>query len=133
MGYGDMNGNKTGNGFENNPQNINKNGSKPSIKRQLEKILDADGRMKIRRKDVVEINDDFILVKVPEQQAVAMKLINWAMSNKHNASIKAIQMILEHFDGKPNQPISGADGGPIEVAQKAVFVPLGKTLKSLEK
>jgi len=34
-----------------------------------------------------------------------MKLSSWAMSKKGNDSLKAIQMIMEQVDGKPNQEI----------------------------
>jgi len=59
---------------------------------------------------VVKINDDgSVVLKLPTQMQLAMKLSSWAMSKKGNDSLKAIQMIMEQVDGKPKQEIEITD------------------------
>lgn len=100
------------NGFDKNPQNIMAQGSKPSIKKKLEEIANGDGIMVFKRKDVVSITDDEVKIKVPNQLQLAMKLWQWAVSKKGNDSIRAIDMIMQHFDGRPRQAVelTGKDG-----------------------
>lgn len=93
------------NGFDKNPENINKNGRKPSIKKELEKIALMDGIMTLPRSQVISIDNKEVKIKLPKQDALALKLFSWAMSKKGNDSIKAIQMIMEQFDGKPSQEV----------------------------
>ncbi len=93
-----------------------KNGRKPSIKNQLSDLLMKDGVLLIPNAQIIEKTAKGVKIKLPKQEAIAFKLISWAMSNKGGDSIKAIQMIMEQFDGKPNQPLSGPGGGPIEIA-----------------
>jgi len=88
------------NGFDKRPEDASKGGRKPSIKKQLEKIALADGWIEFKTEDV-QILEDKIKVRVPKIDAVALKLWSWAMSKKGNDSIKAIQMIMNHFDGRP--------------------------------
>jgi len=44
---------------------------------------------------------------------VAMKLMQWALSNKGNDSLKAIQLVIEHLEGKPAQSLSIATDQPV--------------------
>ncbi|MXV39338.1 hypothetical protein GO491_11735 [Flavobacteriaceae bacterium Ap0902] len=83
-----------------------KGGRKPSIRKQLEDLLGSDGNLTMPASQVVKINNDgSVVLKVPTQMQMAMKLSSWAMSKKGNDSLKAIQMIMEQIDGKPKQTI----------------------------
>lgn len=88
---------------ENQPEN---RGRKPSIRKQLETLLDKDGKITFPQNQVVKVNDDgSVTVKLPTQMQMAMKLATWAMGNRGTDSLKAIQMIMEQIDGKPKQTI----------------------------
>ena len=94
------------NGFDKRPEDRVKGGRKPSIKTQLIDILESEGNLTIQANQVVQIKDNGdIVIKVPTQMQMAMKLSSWAMSKKGNDSLKALQMIMEQIDGKPTQPI----------------------------
>jgi len=83
-----------------------KGGRKPSIRNQLKELLEKEGKIKIDPRQVVSIEDDGgVIIKLPTQMQLAMKLQQWALSKKGNDSIKAIQMIMEQIDGKPKQEI----------------------------
>lgn len=87
-------------------QDPTKGGRKPSIRRQLNELLEQDGKVKINAKQVISIEEDgSVIIKLPTEMQLAMKLQQWALSKKGNDSIKAIQMIMEQIDGKPTQPI----------------------------
>lgn len=87
-------------------QSGNPKGRQVSIKRQLKDLLVKDGAITIPAKQVVKVLDNGdVQIKLPTQQQLAMKLVSWAMSQKGNDSIKAIQMIIDHIDGKAVQPI----------------------------
>lgn len=93
------------NGFDKNPQNIGNR--KPSIKKQLETLLDANGTLKIDAKNVVSIEEDgSVIIQVPTQMQLAMHLQRLAMSGKNNVSLNALKLILEQFDGKAPQTIN---------------------------
>ena len=98
------------NGFSANPQNINREGRTVSIRQQLKDLLEAEGNVTMPANQVVSINDDgSVTLKLPTQMQLAMKLSSWAMSKKGNDSLKAIQMIMEQIDGKPDQKIETRD------------------------
>lgn len=79
-----------------------KGGRKPSIKKQLLQLLSAEGHLKIEAANVISVADDgSVVIKVPTEMQVGMKLMQWAMSRRGNDSMKAIQMIMEQIDGKP--------------------------------
>ena len=83
-----------------------KGGRKPSIRKQLETLLEKEGKITIPSKQVNEIKDDgSVTITLPTQMQMAMKLASWAMSGKGNDSLKAIQMFMEQIDGKPKQEI----------------------------
>lgn len=91
----------------NQPEN---RGRKISIKNQLKELLGKEGEMKIPKKQVIRVNDDgSVVISMPKQQMLAMKLMQWALSGKGNDSTKAIQMIMEQMDGKPRQSIAFED------------------------
>lgn len=100
------------NGLDKNPSNINKAGRKPSLKKQLSEIITEDGYITFDIKDCT-ITDKTVTVQVTRERQIAAKLIEWAMSSKGSDSIKAIQLILEHLDGKPKQSVEISE--PIEI------------------
>lgn len=80
-----------------------KGGRKPSIDKQIKKLLLDSGKMIIKSKNVVSIskNGD-VIIEVPTEMQVAMNLMRFAVSNKGSDSLKAIQMIMDRVDGKVN-------------------------------
>lgn len=90
------------NGFETNPQNINKDGRPVSIRTQIKEILKDNGTHTIPADQIKCINDDgSVTIRVPTESQIAMQLIEWSISDKGNTSLKAIQMLLDQIDGKP--------------------------------
>ena len=94
-------------GLDKKPENINRNGRPVSIKTQLKDLLESEGNLTITANQVVQIKDSGdIVIKVPTQMQMAMKLSSWAMSKKGNDSLKALQMIIDQVDGKGQQTIN---------------------------
>ena len=89
------------NGLDKRPEDINKKGRRPSIKKELEQIAQLDGVMRIEAENIEIQKDGSAIIKLPKLNALALKLWEWAMSNKGGDSIKAIEMIMNTFDGKP--------------------------------
>ena len=88
-------------------QDPTKGGRKPSIRNQLKEILLAQGKLKIPAENVLSVEDDgSVIIKMPTEMQLAMKLKQIAMSGKNNNTLKAIQMIMEQIDGKPIQTIN---------------------------
>ncbi|GAA3638979.1 hypothetical protein [Flavivirga jejuensis] len=95
---------KNTNGFDKRPEDTIKGGRKPSIKRQLIELLEADGEILIEKKDVIRVyKNGNVKLKLPTEMQLAIKLKQWAMSKRGTDSIKALQIILEQIDGKANQ------------------------------
>lgn len=92
------------NGFQKNPQNINRNGSKPSIKKQLAKILKSEGTLPLPKKFFIKEDNDNYYFEIPTQTMIALKLISISMGNKKD-SFNAIKLLLETFDGKAVQSV----------------------------
>ena len=81
----------------------NPKGRPISIRNQIREILAMDGTMKIKPEHVKKINDDgSVEILMPKKDMVAIKLMQWAMSNKETASVRSLQIILENIDGKPH-------------------------------
>jgi len=96
--------------FDKMPENINREGRPVSIRQQLKDLLEAEGNVTMPANQVVKVNEDgSVVLKLPTQMQLAMKLSSWAMSKKGNDSLKAIQMIMEQVDGKPKQEIEITD------------------------
>lgn len=94
-------------------QDPTKGGRPISIRAQLKDLLEAEGNVTMPANQVVKINDDgSVILKLPTQMQLAMKLSSWAMSKRGNDSLKAIQMIMDSIDGKAVQPIEVSE--PIE-------------------
>ena len=94
------------NGLNKNKDNINREGRPVSIRGQIKGLLENDGNLTIPTSQIIKTNEDgSVVVKVPTQTQIALKLQGWAMSKKGNDSLKAIQMIMEQIDGKPLQEV----------------------------
>jgi len=122
-------------GFEKHPENINKEGRPLSIRNQIREILAMDGRMTIKKQHVIAINEDgSVDIIMPKKDMVAMKLMQWALSTKGNDSIRAIQLIIEHLEGRPAQSLSISTDQPINQVQLSdeQFEEIMKELKPKE-
>ena len=117
-------------GLDKNPENINRNGRPVSIKAQLKDLLESDGNLTITANQVVQIKDSGdIIIKVPTQMQMAMKLSSWAMSKKGNDSLKALQMIIDQVDGKAMQAVDiTSNGKEISTAPTAINIGIVKPL-----
>lgn len=94
------------NGFDKNPENINRNGRPASIKQELRNALNTEGKITIKAKNVLEVHSNGdVTIQTTQSETLANKLLDWALSRKGNESLKAIQMIMEQVDGKPKQAI----------------------------
>lgn len=92
------------NGFQKNPQNINRKGRPPSIRKQIRELLGQSGEITIAKEQVItKHRDGSVTIMVPNDLKVAMKLEQWAMSSKEKASLGAIKIMVEQTDGKPDQ------------------------------
>jgi len=105
-----VNGNKDGNGFDKNPQNINRKGQpqKVSIKGEIEKLLQSDGTVIYSGDQIVEIGEKdgekFVKIKVPTQEALANKMVKIAMGKEDRVNtLRALTQLLEQFDGRARQ------------------------------
>lgn len=88
---------------ENQPEN---RGRKPSIKKQIAELFEKEGKITIPKNQVAKINEDgSVAIILPTQMQVAMKLISLVMGKDGNVSMRGIQMLIEHFDGKPTQTV----------------------------
>lgn len=88
-------------GLDKNKHNINQKWRPLSFRNQFKKFLDTDGKMKIPKENILKIYEDWsISVKLPTKEAIALKAINWAMSNKWTESTKMITWIVDLIDGK---------------------------------
>lgn len=97
-------GDKAGtNGFDKNPENINKKGRPISIRQTLREMLEKQGEYFIPKEQIISTTDEGVTIAIPDDVKIALKLQDWAFSKKGYDSLKAIQMIIEHIDGKPNQ------------------------------
>lgn len=100
------------NGFDKNPQNINRNGRPPSIRKQIKELLKKSGEIKIPKEQVVTKHQDgSVTINVPNDLKIAMKLEQWAMSGKERASLNAIKIMVEQTDGAPVQTQTIIDPG----------------------
>lgn len=113
-------------GFDKHPENINKKGRPPSIKKQLEKIMLKDGELPIPKNQMVRETDTHFIFKIPTEEALALKLVNMAMAKGANG-FNALKLMLETFDGRATQTIS-AD---IKRVPDIIFENVSKTNNSI--
>ena len=96
----------------------NPKGRPLSIRNQIRDILAMDGRMKIKPEHVIKIHEDgSVDITMPKRDMVAMKLLQWAMSNKETASVRSIQIIMDHLEGRPAQSLNISTDEPINQVQ----------------
>jgi len=91
-------------GLDKNPQNINKKGRPVSIKNQLKEMLLKDGELPIPKESFVKQTETHYIFKLPTQEALALKLVNMAMSKGSNG-FNALKLMLETFDGRAQQTV----------------------------
>ena len=91
-------------GLDKNPQNINKKGRPVSIKNQLKEMLLKDGELPIPKESFVKQTETHYIFKLPTQEALALKLVNMAMSKGSNG-FNALKLMLETFDGRATQTV----------------------------
>ena len=78
-------------------------------------------------KNVLKINENgSIVVKATSSEQIARKLVDWAMSNKGADSIKAIQIIMNHLDGKPIQTIDQRTDGVNPIVTYRILNPVDR-------
>lgn len=97
-------------------------GRKPSIKREIQKLLSGDGSFRIPLDQVTEFNEaeGFISIKIPRQEALAMRYLQFAMSNSPEHAMRAIEKLMDHLDGRAKQSLTIDSWGDVE----ATTVPL---------
>jgi len=108
-----------GKGFDKHPENINKKGRGISIKNQLKEILLKDGELPIPITALVRQTETHYIFKLPTQKALALKLVNTAMSKGTNG-FNALKLMLETFDGKAKQEIDAS------VKNETIVIDLGQ-------
>jgi len=88
-----------GKGFDNFPENINKNGRPMSVKKNLQALLNSNGKVEISKKDVIKINDNgSVIIRLPTAEQIAYKLSKIATTGKNMNTLKAIEIILKQTD-----------------------------------
>lgn len=98
------------NGFDKRPKDRVKGGRKPSIRKSIVKLMNKDGFMEIPAKQVHLVKEDgSVVVKIPTDQQLALKLTNMAMSGRGNEAINAIKLLREDVDGKAVQKVQVVD------------------------
>lgn len=89
-----------------------------SIKNEVRKFLEVNGRYRIEAKDVIEINEDgSVDVRMTKKEAIAKKILKIASKGSNSTTLNAIKMLIEHFDGKPIQTtkLMGNEGEPVQI------------------
>jgi len=96
------------NGFQKNPQNINRKGTNPSIKNQLKELLFNEGELPIPADQLIKEKTidgkKYFVFKIPTQNALALRLLSLGMSKNTNG-FNALKLLLETFDGKAKQEV----------------------------
>ena len=108
-------------GFDKNPQNINRKGQPPSLKKQLLKLLEFEGKMTVKWSQVIDVREGIeITIKIPTEILLMQKLMSHAMSTG-NTSMKAIELMMSYIDGKPNQSVDLNHSGEIKTKTEINF------------
>ena len=117
-------------------QSGNPKGAPISIRNQIREILAMDGKMHIKEEHVISQNDDgSVYIIMPKKDMVAMKVMQLAMTGSGSTTIRALQLIIEHLEGKPHQSASVDLGQPINQMNLTdeQFQEIMKELKPKEK
>lgn len=99
------------NGFENNPQNINRNGRPKSATQHLKDLFNQEERYFIPL-DRVEVTVEGVYLNLPTAKDLAATLMDIALTGEGNVQLKAIEMIIDRIDGKPRQTVEINDVTP---------------------
>ena len=115
MGREENFGKNAGKGdFRENPQNINRKGTNPSIKNQLKELLFNEGELPIPADQLIKEKTidgkKYFVFKIPTQNALALRLLSLGMSKNTNG-FNALKLLLETFDGKAKQEVDYTDKG----------------------
>ena len=122
MGKGDLKGNESakGQGFDKNPQNINRKGGPKGFKgltETLRDIVNADGSMVIQ--DVKEVDDNGTetgnvfkngKISIPKSEMIILA----ALKKAAKGDMKAIMWLFDRLDGKAEQSIKMTDNRVIK-------------------
>ncbi len=101
-------------GFEKHPENINRKGPPISIRNQIREILAMDGKMHIKAENIISQNKDgSVHILMPKKDMVAMKVMQLAMTGSGATTIRALQLIIEHLEGRPAQSVNVSMDQPI--------------------
>jgi len=101
-----MKGKQNSNWLKENKDNINRNWRPISFKAEFEKILNTEWTLKIPKENIHSVNEDWsITIKMAKKDAIVMKALWWAMSNKWSEATKMLIWIMEMFDWKAKQTI----------------------------
>ena len=96
------------------PGNKHGKGAPISIRNQIREILAMDGSMKIKKEHILSTNKDgSINILIPKKDMVAMKVMSLAMTGSGATTIRALQLIIEHLEGRPAQSVNVSMDQPI--------------------
>jgi len=130
-----MNGNKTGNGFDKNPQNINRKGRPVSLKKRFKELHgDFDGTIWIDKAQTTERTTEDgkvqIGLKLNSMDSIILKLDKLISCGKDNVSLNAIKFLWEQLDGKAKQTVENnmdysTDGATVIVTPRQPNILVG--------
>lgn len=112
-----MNGNKTGNGFENNPQNINKNGRPRKLVSTVLLELKENGVEPVSVSQIKDLYLSFLNLTIKEQTEIAkddkQPAINRIVCKAllSNKGFDAVKDLLDRAIGKAQQQIDHTSEG----------------------
>ena len=96
------------NGFDKNPQNINRKGQPISFKKIAADQLGEDGEFLISKDSFIKEKTIegivYSVYKIPKIQQLTFRLLTLAMSSKKDA-FNALKFLIEMFDGKAKQSV----------------------------
>ncbi len=69
------------------------------VRSSLRKILNSDGKIILDKKFVKKIDSKTYQVVLPKSEAIAMRVMSFAMGNKGSEALKAIGMIMDNTEG----------------------------------
>lgn len=128
------------NGFDKNPQNINRSGHNRSILSSIKKRLYQDGPNQFIRIDDAEIINENnqptgkkvnVLVKLPSDEAIAMHYINRSLKSdkvlidliNRSTNLEYIQEPIEEYSESDYSEISKEDSSTLaRLAQKYIVI-----------
>ena len=114
-----------GQGFNANPQNINKKGQPHSFKKKFNELLSMDGVISIPAEDVEQYKDKegnaFYQFKLPTFDSLMLKIMNIAHGKNEKEALNAIKFFWEQIDGKAKQSVEHSGEIVAPVAPTIIF------------